>query len=314
MNFGFDVPVTGPMADPDSIGLIARGGEDLGFSHAYTSDHIVVPTSIASAYPYTPDGSAPFGDSFLEQLTTLSFLAGVTSRVRLVSSVMVVPYRAAVHTAKVLSTIDVLSDGRLTVGVGVGWMKEEFEALGTPPFAERGRVTDEYLAVFRELWRAENPEFRGDYVSFSDIAFEPKPVQAPHPPIWIGGESPPALRRAARHGDGWYPISYRTAYPMHTLAAFRASLDRLHGLALEAGRDPSDIEITYHAGVYDRREAETLAGGERKAFTGTDGQIADDIRCFEEAGVSNVFWTFPGERTGQILEWMERFMSGVVNR
>ncbi len=314
VKFGYDVPVTGPMADPESIARIARGGEELGLEHAYLSDHVVVPRLIASPYPYTPDGAAPFGNSFLELLTAVSYVAGVTSRVRLVTSVMVVPYRAAVHTAKALATIDVLSGGRLTLGVGVGWMREEFEALGAPPFAERGRVTDEYLAAFRELWTAPSPEFSGDHVSFSNIAFEPKPVQRPHPPIWVGGESPPALRRAATTGDGWYPISYRTSHPLDTLDALKASLARLHALAREAGRDPEDIEVTYHAGVYDRRDAETAAGGGRRAFTGTDEQIADDVRRFEEAGVSNIFWTFPGQTPDELLGWMERFVSGPAGR
>ena len=312
--FGFDVPVAGPMAEPEAIARIARGGEELGFSHAYLSDHVVVPRSIASPYPYTPDGTPPFGSSFLELLTAVAYVAGVTSSVRLVTSVMVVPYRAAVHAAKVLSTIDVLSGGRLTVGIGVGWMREEFEALGAPPFADRGRVTDEYLAAFRELWTAQSPEFAGEHVSFSNIAFEPKPVQSPHPPIWVGGESPPAIRRAGRTGNGWYPISYRASHPLDTLGALKASLERLHAVAREAGRDPVDIEVTYHAGVYDRRGEETAADGTRRAFTGTDDQIADDVRRFKEAGVSNIFWTFPGDTSDELLGWMERFMSGLGGR
>lgn len=312
MNYGFDIPLTGPMATPESMTTIARGGEELGFTHAYTSDHIVIPRTVASKYPYSPDGTPPFGTSFLELLTALSFIAGVTSRVRLVTSVMVVPYRAPVHTAKILSTIDVLSSGRLTLGAGVGWMEEEFEAVGAPPFAERGRVTDEYLRAFKELWTAAEPEFQGDHVAFSDIAFEPKPVQRPHPPIWIGGESPPAIRRAATLGDGWYPISYRAAHPLHTLDALKASLDKLHTLARGVGREPSDIEITYHAGVYDRRDAETLEGGDRKPFTGTDGQIAGDVERFVEAGVSNIFWSFPGDTAADLLGWMGRFRDGVA--
>jgi probable F420-dependent oxidoreductase len=307
---GYDIPVSGPNAVPDAISAIARGGEDLGFTHAYTSDHIVVPTSFDSIYPYTADGSAPFGTSFLELLTTITYMAAVTSKVRLVTSVMVVPYRAPMHTAKVLSTIDVLSQGRLTVGVGVGWMREEFEAVDAPPFEARGRVTDEYLRAFKELWSADKPNADGDFVKFSDVAFEPKPVQSPLP-IWIGGESVPALRRAATLGDGWYPISFGAANPLDTLDRFTASLDKLHALAKEAGRDPSEIEITYHAGAYGR-EAETVEGGERKAFTGSDGQVADDIKRFEEAGVSNIFWLFPGDTPQKLLASMERFATGVA--
>jgi len=297
------------MAVPESIAAIARGGEQLGFTHAYTSDHIVVPTSFESIYPYTADGSAPFGTSFLELLTTLTYVAAVTSKVRLVTSVMVAPYRAPMHTAKVLSTIDVLSRGRPTVGVDVGWMREEFEAVDAPPFEARGRVTDEYLRAFRELWTADAPSFSGDHVSFADVAFEPKPAQNPLP-IWIGGESVPAIRRAATLGDGWYPISFGAANPLDTLDRFTASLGNLHALAREAGREPGDIEITYHAGAYGR-EAETV-DGERRAFTGTDGQIADDVKRFEEAGVSNIFWLFPGDTPDELLGSMERFATGVA--
>jgi len=301
--------MSGPMATPEPITAIAQAGERLGFTHAYVSDHIVVPTSFDSIYPYTADGSAPFGTSFLEQLTTISYLAAATSSVRLVTSVMVVPYRAPMHTAKVLSSIDVLSGGRLVVGVGVGWMREEFEAVDAPPFAERGRVTDEYLRAFRELWTADAPSFSGDHVSFADVAFEPKPVQKPLP-IWIGGESAPAIRRAATLGDGWYPISFSPANPLDTLERFTASLDKLYALAREAGRDPGDIKITYHAGAYGR-EAETV-DGERKAFTGSDGQIADDVKRFEEAGVSNIFWLFPGDTPAELTASMERFRDVVA--
>ena len=310
--YGFDIPASGTKADPESIIAIALGGEEMGFEHLYLSDHIVIPTSFDSRYPYTADGTARFGNSFLELLTTLSYVAGVTSKVRLVTSVMVVPYRAPMHTAKILSTLDVLSSGRLTVGVGVGWMREEFEAVDAPPFDERGRVTDEYLRAFKELWTSDAPEFHGDFVEFSDIAFEPRPVQKPHPPIWIGGESAPAIRRAATLGDGWYPISFAAANPLGTLGAMKASLTRLHDLTKEAGRNPSEIEVTYHAGVYDRRDAETLEGGERRAFTGTDRQIADDVKRFEEAGVSNIFWMFPGDTAAEQLGWMGRFQEGVA--
>ncbi len=167
-------------------------------------DHIVVPRQIDSIYPYTEsgdfagewaqtEGSTSTGIMF-EQLTVLAYLAARTETIRLLSSVSVLPYREPVLTAKVLATIDVLSDGRLDVGCGAGWMEEEFVALQSPPYARRGAVTNEYIAAFKELWTAREPRFKGDFVSFASIAFEPKPVQRPHPPIWIGGESPPAVR------------------------------------------------------------------------------------------------------------------------
>src|SRR5581483_110283 len=142
---------------------------------------------------------------FLEQLTVLSFLAGQTSRVRLLTSIMVVPHRQPVLAAKMLASLDYLSRGRLVVGCGVGWLREEFEALGTPPYEERGAVVDEYLQVFKELWNSPRPSFQGKFVRFPGLVFEPKPLQQPHPPLWIGGESGIALRRVVRLGDGWYP-------------------------------------------------------------------------------------------------------------
>ena len=118
--------------------------------------------------------------------------------------------------AKQLATLDVLSKGRVVVGIGVGWMREEFAALGLPPFAERGAVTDEYLQIFKELWTSQNPSFQGQYCQFDDLDFLPKPVQQPHPPIWVGGESRRALQRTARYANGWYPIAANPQFPMAT--------------------------------------------------------------------------------------------------
>ncbi len=216
MQYGFTPPVSGPLSAPDSLARIAADGEAAGYHYATISDHVVIPRDIEARYPYSDTGEFPGrarGDRH-EQLTAAAFIAGKTARLRLVTSVTVVPHRPAVLLAKMLSTIDVLSQGRLTFGIGAGWMREEFEALGVPPFAERGAVTDEYLAACRELWTKDNPSFAGRYVKFADIFFEPKPVQKPHPPIWVGGESGPALRRTARLGDGWYPIGTN---PQHRL-------------------------------------------------------------------------------------------------
>ena len=149
----------------------------------------------------------------MEQLTLLTFLAGVTSTAKLLTSVMVVPHRPPVLTAKVLATIDVLSKGRLIVGCGVGWMREEFEAIGAPAYDKRGAVSDEYIRAFKELWTSDNPTFAGTYCSFANVAFAPKPLQKPHPPIWVGGESPVALRRAGRLADAWYPIGSNPRVP-----------------------------------------------------------------------------------------------------
>ena len=208
MQFGFYLPNHGPNAQPGPLARIAQTGDRLGFYCMVAGDHVLVPNQIDSPYPYTVGGEFPTGESgeYFEQLTLLTYLAGVTENIRMVPSVMIVPYRPPILAAKILATLDVLSQGRLILGVGVGWMEEEFEALGTPPFAERGPVTDEYLRAYKELWTSPNPEFDGKYVQFSGIQFLPKPVQKPHPPVWVGGQSRPAIRRAVTLGDGWHPV------------------------------------------------------------------------------------------------------------
>ena len=311
MEYGFSVPNRGPMATPHDMAVLAERGEEMGFGIIIVPDHIVIPASIASRYPYSPSGEYTGTGECLEQLTTLSFLAGHTSRVRLLSSVMVLPHRNPVLAAKVLATIDVLSQGRLTVGCGVGWMREEFEAIGAPRFEERGRVSDEYIRVFKELWTSDSPSFDGEYCRFDGVLFEPKPVQKPHPPIWIGGESPPALRRAGRLGDAWYPNSSNARFPVRNGREYAASAARVRGHAEEAGRDPQKIALAYTLGWYNDREAMRDEEGCRLTFTGTPQQVADDIRAFEDVGVSSLIVVMQGTTVDERLSSMERFSDRV---
>lgn len=311
MEYGFSVPTRGPMATPANMALLAKRGEGMGFEIINVSDHIVIPRAIASTYPYSPTGEFAGTGECLEQLTTLSFLAGQTSSVRLLSSVMVLPHRSPVLTAKILATIDVLSGGRLTVGCGVGWMKEELEAIGAPPYEERGRVGDEYIRAFKELWTSASPSFKGDYCEFDDILFEPKPVQKPHPPIWIGGESPPALRRAARLGDAWYPIGSNPRFPVSNAKEYADSVARVRRYAEEAGRDPYEIGLAYNPGWYNDREAERGPDGQRRTFTGTPQQVADDIKTFEELGVRSLIVRMQGSTVDDMHESMQWFTDKV---
>src|SRR6202165_3635370 len=193
MLIGFNAPTAGPLSAADNLAKIVVGAETMGFDYATFSDHVVVPPATAAEYPYSASGEFPSGTrgERHEQLTEIAWIAAKTTRLRLVTSVMVVPHRPAVLTGKMLSTIDVLSGGRLTLGIGAGWCKEEFEVLGTEPFAERGAVTDEYILAFREMWTKDNPKFSGKYVKFADIYVDPMPVQK-NIPIWVGGESGPA--------------------------------------------------------------------------------------------------------------------------
>lgn len=241
MQIGFNAPTAGPLAAPAALVRLAVEGEAMGFDYLTFSDHVVIPTDIQARYPYSETGEFPQGarGGRHEQLTAVSFIAAKTSRIRLVTSVMVVPHRPAVLTAKMLATIDVLSGGRLTVGIGAGWLREEFEAIGAPPFAERGAVTDEYVQAFRALWTEEDPHFAGRHVRFGGIVFAPKPVQRPHPPIIVGGAWPYGARRAVRYGQGWIPRAGRPEYDDVT-----NFLPQFHAMVRAAGRDPADLPIT----------------------------------------------------------------------
>ncbi len=251
-----------------------------------------MPRNISSVYPYTESGEFPGAGSgeSMEQITLLSYIAGQTSKIRLVTSVLIVPHRNPLIAAKSLATLDVLSGGRLVVGVGVGWMREEFEALGLPPFEERGAVTDEYIRAFKVLWTEDDPHFEGKYISFSDINFLPKPVQKPHPPIWVGGESRPALRRTAEFADGWYPLGANPTFPMGTPEQLKAGLDRLAQYAQRFGRDPSTIETIYRPQQFELRKQP--AGADRLPFVGDADQIAGDIRQYQDMGVTSMIWDF----------------------
>ena len=313
MKYGFTLPGRGPLATPETLGRIARRGEELGYDAVFTGDHILVPRNIASPYPYTESGEfpgSPSGES-MEQLTLLAFLAGQTSAIRLVTSVIIVPHRNPLVAAKALATLDVLSGGRLVVGVGVGWMREEFEALGLPPFEERGAVTDEYLRAFKELWTSDAPEFDGKYVRFRDISFLPKPVQQPHPPIWVGGESRPALRRTAELADGWYPLGSNPTFPMATPQQLAAGLERLAAYARRFGRDPAEIDTIYRTHQFELLDQP--AADDRRPFVGSAEQIAADIRQYQALGVSSLVLDFlrQTEDLNLMLERMEAFATQV---
>ena len=312
MNFGFRAPSRRPLATPDSLATLAQKGEAMGYSIVSVSDHVVMPKVANSTYPYSETGTFGGGTETLELLTILSYLAGVTSSIRLLTSVMVVPHRPAVLTAKVLSTIDVLSKGRVVVGCGAGWLREEFEAIDAPDFDRRGAVTSEYIHAFKELWTSDSPTFDGEFTKFSNIHFEPKPVQKPHPPIWIGGESNVALRRVARLGDCWYPIGSNPTFPVGTVEELTTSIDRIKGYAEEIGRNPAEIGVAYNATWNNDREATILADGTRRSFTGVPEQVAADIKSFEAAGLKDIVLGFEKPTLEETLEGMERFASNVM--
>ena len=312
MRFGFYLPNSGPTARPEPLAAIARKGDELGFYCMVAGDHILVPREINSPYPYTADGSFHAGGAaeYLEQLTLLTYLAGITRSIRLIPSVMIVPYRNPLLAAKILATLDVLSGGRLTLGVGVGWMEEEFEALDAPPFAERGAVTNEYIQAFKELWTSDEPAFEGKYCRFSDIHFLPKPVQQPHPPIWVGGQSRAAIRRAARLGNGWHPVGAIPAAPLEP-EELAQNIGLLNRYAEDASRNPGEIEVSMKAPLYDADT--TPSGATRRRFAGEPEQMLQDIQTYEDVGVSCIIFDIRGNDLNRSLERLEWFAEEVMS-
>ena len=192
MNFGFYLPDSGPLATPDVITRLASAAEEMGYGILAVSDHIVMPTGIDSVYPYEEDGEWPGGMDCLETLTTLSFIAARTSKAEAVEFSAGVAVSPPGSHRKILATIDVLSKGRLILGLGVGWMKEEFEALGSPPFEERGAVSDEYIEVFKTLWTEQHPAIAGKYTQFSNVDFNPSRCKNRTRPCgWVVKARPP---------------------------------------------------------------------------------------------------------------------------
>src|SRR5438128_11754268 len=196
MNFGVRLPNCRHLATPDIIRGAAVRAEQLGYDSVWVSDHVVVPHA----------NIVNFGETVFDPLVTLAVVAGPTSLVGLGTTVLIVPYRNAVVTAKMIASLDALSGGRFVFGIGAGWVAAESAALGVP-FAERGAVTDEYLSAMQELWTKREPSFSGKYTRFSGLTFEPKPLQKPHPPIWVGGHGRASLRRAVQCGAAWRPIN-----------------------------------------------------------------------------------------------------------
>ena len=309
MRYGFYLPTRGALGNADDITEIVLGGERLGYATIVIGDHIVFPVTVASPYPYTIDGGFPGVGDAMEQLTLMSFVAGITKSTRLVTSVMILPHRNPLVTAKVLATIDVLSKGRVTVGVGVGWMREEFEALSAPDFDKRGASSNEYLEIFKKCWTQDPVSHEGEFYSFKELRCVPHPVQKPHPPIWIGGHSKAALRRVAKYADGWHPVGATSASPLPP-EEFQGLLDQLKRMMEAEGRDFDELTISFKAPSYD--PGKVPEGHDRLLFTGEPARISEDIRAYKAMGVHEVVFDFRTPPAANTVEKMEHFMKEVV--
>jgi probable F420-dependent oxidoreductase len=301
MDFGLHLPASSAAVKAADLVRFAQRAEALGLDYLTIADHVIVPRDISVPYPYTVDGKYPGTGYHLETLATMGFLAGATKTIKFITSVMIAPYRNPIITAKMLASLDVLSNGRVIVGLGVGWMKEEFENLKAPPYEERGKVTDEYIQAFRELWTSDNPSFNGKYCKFSNIIFLPKPVQKPAIPIWIGGHSKQALRRAGQLGDGWHPIGGVPTIPLEP-EDIKKDMATLTEYALKAGRDPKQIRVALKGSLFDK---EKKIEGRRRRFMGGAEEIASDIRAYRDAGVDTMIFDVRQPSINETFERME---------
>ena len=302
------------MTSRDAYLAIAHSAEAFGYDFLSVSDHVVVPRANSSDYPYSEDAKWPGGQSgfCFEMLTAMTFLLAVTQRVKVLSSIMVVPHRPAVLTAKMLATMDRLSNGRVLLGIGAGWLREEFEALQAEPFDARGEVTDEYIAAMKELWTADAPAYKGKFVEFSNISFLPKPVQKPHIPIWIGGESNIALKRTVRSGDVWFPGNNNPRWRIDTPERFKQRVAKLHEFAEAENRDPGSIGLAYV--WFYPVSFSPVAGFDttRRMFSGSPAAMASDIAALKQIGVSHISLAFTAETTSEIQHNMQRFAEDVM--
>jgi probable F420-dependent oxidoreductase len=284
MDIGCHLPNQGPLATREAIVTFAREAERREVASLWVSDHVVFPRTATGSYPggrfpHPPD------KPYLEPVTVLTAAAVSTERARLGSSVFILGHRHPVVMAKMLASIDVLSGGRLICGVGVGWWKEELEILGVP-FHARGRQADEALKVFKALWTMDNPVFDGEFFHFRDIGFAPKPVQKPHPPIWVGGDSPGAFRRVVTLGDGWHATSKSPAQLGEALGRLRAAADA-------AGRRWETITLSLRFSLSD----ELLAQG-RQA-------VIDQLGEYKRLGLSHVLLDFRRDDLTQMLDILD---------
>jgi probable F420-dependent oxidoreductase len=304
---GCTLPTSGAAADPAAIGALAQTAEDLGFDSVWISDHVVVPERISSAYPYSPDGRFPTlpTQAYLEPLATLGYLAGVTRRVRLGTAVLILPYRHPLLTAKIIATLDTLSGGRVDLGIGVGWMREEFEALGLAPelYEHRGSVTDEQLRILKTVWTEEVAGFDGRFYHFEPVGAHPHPTQRPHPPVWVGGHTRPALRRTAQFGDGWLPIGGRPPadLPPEEVAGCIA---RIRSQAERAGRDPDALRVCFDTTI-------DFAATDGRPFSGSPDAIAEQLRRYIEVGADSFLVGFGRLPPAEYERCLRRFAEQV---
>ena len=301
MQFGIGLPNLSYVDPTETLMRLAHAAQELAFDAIWVSDHVFIPYEYAPNYPYSATGRLGLSatDYIFDALTTLSFLAGQVSTPRLGISVLIMPYRNPIITAKMLVTLDVLSGGRVILGAGVGWMPEEFAALGAS-YEHRG-VTDEYIQIFRELCTADKPSFEGKHYQIANLGFYPKPMQKPHPPVWIGGYTPAALRRAVRLGDGWHPSNLPRGLAEKP-APCGSSVPRRAAIPPADYFDTGEQRRVWRQWRYHRAS---------RPISGTAQQMIDTIKRYEDAGVQHIVLGIRGRDAETMLATARRFVDEV---
>jgi probable F420-dependent oxidoreductase len=299
LRLGFALPQCGSAAGPDAIATVAQRAEALGFDSLWVLDRTLYPVNPRAPYP-VGDGTLPAKyKRVLDPLETLTFAAAHTRRVALGTSVLNLPWYTPVLLARQLTTLDVLSGGRLRVGFGMGWSPDEYEAAGVP-WRERGKRADELLEALKTIWTTDPVEFQGEYYRIPPSFIGPKPLQQPHPPIYMGAFTPPALKRVAKNADGWFPA-------IIPLGGIAQMFEGIKQMAQEVGRDPGTLKLIIRANV---EFSDTPLGQDRTNFTGTLEQIAGDVVATRELGAAellfDVQWSSGVETVDDIVARMEQ--------
>ena len=300
MRLGFGLPQCGPLAGAEALTAVARRAEALGYASLWTVDRLLSPTAPRSAYPASADGKLPAAARrVLDPLDALTYVAACTERIGLGTSVLVLPFYQPVLLARRLTTIDVLSKGRLRLGIGTGWSVDEFEAAGVP-IQERGARADEALHLLRTYWTTNPVAFDGRFTHLAEYIVDLRPVQQPHPPIYVAAFTPRTMRRVALESDGWMPAGV-------PVAGMREMFATIRRMAADAGRDPARLALIVRANLWisDRPLDE-----QRPIFAGTLDQIRADVAATRALGADELLleasYTPQVRSVADLLEWAER--------
>jgi probable F420-dependent oxidoreductase len=302
MKYGMSIVVRGEDASRDTFDRMADKAEACGLDTLWASDHLIMPALRTSRYPGRAAGQLPDGwkRAYYQPFSVLNYLAGRTRRVRLGTSVLILPMRNPVEVAAQVAELDQLSAGRVDLGIGVGWFREEFEALGYP-FANRGARADEGLAIVKALWTQARTSVDGPTYRFAEAELGPKPLQHPHPPIYVGGNSPAAIRRTARHGDAWHPFKVTPPGLARLLPALRAALEA-EGRSAEAFPVAPKVVLAF-------QDAPPRDG--QGPTEGRPQDIIDALRRFRDAGATEFCFDIMPETLAVALDTLDRFANEV---